>query len=363
VPEAYSQPYREAGLSEKLSAYYGMIRNLDENLGRLLDRVDQLGLGQNTAVIFLSDRGTSAGDERSGSHARRAPCFIRWPARLKGGRDIPQIAAHIDLLPTVLDFCDVPYPREIELDGKSLVPLLVGVEDWYRRTLILQSHQAQKPIKWRQSYVVSDRYSLVDGTALFDAEKDPFQRYNVAGRHREVYDRLRADYEHWWQEVSEQFDQPCRIPIGVAEANPTTLTCYDWHASQVPWHQRHVAKRVAVNGSWAVEVTRPGRYRFTLRDRPAGVKAPLAASAARVQIGDRKADTRVASGATSAAVALDLPAGNAMLKTVLLDRTGPTRGAYYVDVAYLGPSQKKPEPTTTPSPQHRDPARPPSAYD
>lgn len=358
VPEEYRQRYLSAGVEGALANFYGMIHNFDENLGRLLDRVDQLGLGENTVVIFLTDNGTSGsgfnvnmrgrkGSQYDGGH--RVPCFIRWPARLKGGRDIDHITAHIDLLPTILDFCNVPYPREIEPDGKSLIPLLVGVEDWYQRTLFVQSHRMENPIKWRQSAVMTDQYRLVDGTQLFDMEADPQQRYNIAGRKPEIYKEMRQAYELWWKDVSKRFDEYCRIPLGAAEANPTRLTCHDWHGSRVPWHQSHISRRLPANGKWAVTVARPGRYRFTLRERPAVAKFPLPAEAARVQVAGQAAAVRVPEGATAVPVELDLPEGHAMLETTFIEDGRPQRGAYFVEVEYLGPAVEKPATPDRPS--------------
>jgi len=232
----------------------------------------------------------------------------------------------------------VPYPRDIELDGKSLVPLMVGVEDWYQRTLFVQSHRMENPIKWRKSAVMTDRYRLIDGGQLFDMENDPQQRYNIAGRQPEVYKELRQAYEHWWKDVSDRFDEYCRIPLGALEANPTELTCHDWHGQTVPWHQQHIVKRTPANGAWAVTIARPGRYRFTLRERPAVVKFPLVAEAARLEIAGKAAAVRVPEGATAVPVELNLPAGDAMLKTLLIENGRPARGAYFVEVEHLGPA-------------------------
>jgi len=374
VPEEYAEIYRRAGVKGQLANFYGMIHNFDENLGRLLDRVDQLGLGNNTVIIFLTDNGTSGGGFNHAMRGRkgspydgghRVPCFIRWPARLRGGRDVEHITAHVDLLPTILDFCRVPHPREIEIDGKSLIPLLVNLENWYQRKLFVQSHRVDKPIKWRNSAVMNERYRLVDGTQLFDIEEDPGQRFNIAGRKPNVYAEMREAYEHWWDDVSKRFDEYVRIPLGAPEANPTTLNCHDWHGAVVPWHQQHIAKRVVANGEWAVEVVRPGRYRFTLRERPAVAGFPLKAQWARVEVAGESASARVTEGATGVPLELQLPSGDAMVKTILVEGGQPRRGAYFVEVEYLGPPRESGEAVTpkprAPNTPSKRPAR--SAYD
>ncbi len=378
VPPQYAEPYLEAGVPRELAQYYGMIANFDENLGRLLQRLDELHIADNTVVVFLIDNGTSGragdvvlrggkGSPYDGGH--RVPCFIRFPRRLKGGRDIPQIAAHIDLFPTLLDLCDLRYPKNVRFDGTSLVPLLVGLEDWFRRTLFVQAHGPGPPQPWRNSAVMTDQYRLVNGTELYDIVEDPGQQRNIGPENPEVRDRLRFEYEEWYKDVSERFDEMNPIALGAPQANPTVLTGHDWHGPAVPWHQSHVRQRVAANGYWAVAVVRAGRYRLTLRERPAAAKFAIPATSARVQVGERAGAVRIPPGATGVPVELDLPAGRTRLQTWLFDPDGTHRGAYFVEVAYLGPPVEAPDAATKPSPQPADQPdakrRPPSrsAYD
>lgn len=379
VAPRYAEPYLAAGVPGELALYYGMIANFDENFARLMGRLEQLGLNDDTVIVFLTDNGTSGrafgvtmrgakGSPYDGGH--RVPCFIRYPRRLKGGRDIPQIAAHIDLFPTLLDLCGVRYPKEVQFDGTSLVPLLVGVEDWFRRTLFVQTHGVGPPQPWRHSAVMTDQYRLVNGSELFDIVDDPGQLINIAPGNREVRDQLRFEYEECYNDVSKQFDEMCHIAVGAPPQDPTTLTCHDWHGPLVPWHQGHIAQRAVANGFWAIEVVRPGRYRITLRERPAAAKFVLPAASARVQVGERITTVRVPPGSVSVPVELDLTAGKTRLQTWLFEPDGTQRGAYFVDVAYLGaPSESsgapKPAPEAPPADAEgpkRRPSPPRSAY-
>ena len=109
-------PLVEAGRSSSPTSHdetarvYGMIANIDDNLGRLFQRMEQTGLASNTLVIFLTDNGPQQVRYVSGLRGRkgtvydggiRVPCFLRWPGVLKPGEQIDRIAAHIDLTPTV----------------------------------------------------------------------------------------------------------------------------------------------------------------------------------------------------------------------------------------------------------------------
>ncbi|NQU26175.1 MAG: arylsulfatase [Candidatus Nealsonbacteria bacterium] len=376
VAEKYSAPYEKAGASKALAAFYGMITNFDENMARLLSRLDELKLADNTIFIFMTDNGTSGrgfnvemrgrkGSAYDGGH--RVPCFIRWPAKLTGDFDVAQLTAHVDLLPTLLELCEVPKPKELKLDGKSLLPLLVKVEDWATRTLFVQSHRIENPQPWRQSavmaeryrvvvrpgeYGVRDEYRLVDGRELFDVKKDPEQLLNKAPDNPKLVAALRFEYEEWYKDVSKRFGETSDIVIGSPKQNPTVLNSFDWHSpdSLRAWHQRQIVGRPLANGFWAVEVEQPGRYRITLRERPAAAKYPLKPIAARIKIGNLLRTGAVKSGATAAAFEVELPRGSTRLQTWLAEPGGVLRGAYYTEVEYLGPvkplkddpAQKKP---------------------
>ena len=372
VAEKYSGPYRQAGAAAPLAQFYGIIANLDENLARLLARLDQLGLAENTIVIFMTDNGTSGGGFNAGMRGRkgsayegghRVPCFIRWPARLKGGIDVPQLTAHIDLLPTLLELCDVRKPPEVKFDGKSLLPLLLGVEDWAPRTLFVQSHRIEHPQPWRQSAVMTRQYRLVNGRELYDVEKDPEQVFNIGPENPEIVDKLRFLYEEWYKDVSARFGEYCPIVLGSPRQNPTVLTCHDWHESgaEQVWDQRQLAGRPKANGFWAVEVERAGRYRFTLRERPVVAKHPLPAGVARLKIGQLVLNKAIEPGATGVTFEVDLKPGETRLETWLAETGGEVRGAFFVEVEYLGPplqqdGKRGPQegaapPSTRPKPQ------------
>jgi len=344
VPETYVRPYLERGVPKELALFYGMITNFDENLGRLLKRIDDLGLAQDTIVVFLTDNGSAGGGYNTqmrgvkgsayeGGH--RVPCFLHWPKRLKKPFDARQLAAHFDLLPTLLDLCNLPQPEGAKFDGASLVPLLAGAEDWAPRTLFVQSHRIENPMPWRQSAVMTEQYRLINGRELYDIQKDPSQTLNIGSQDPKVVDKLRFAYEEWYKDVSQRFGEYCHLVLGSPKQNPTTLTSIDWHGTDVPWNQTMVAARIKANGFWAVEFERPGRYGFALREQPAAARHPLRATVARLKVGEQLLTQAVQPGAAYAVFQATLPAGKTQLQTWLFDPSGEMRGAYYVDVKYL----------------------------
>ena len=150
VKERYADLYRAQGVGDTMARFLGMITNIDDNMALLLARLEELGLDDNTILIFMTDNGSAEGaanwrgepatwngytagmrggkgSEYDGGH--RVPFFLRWPAgNLSGGMDFDLLSAHIDVLPTLADLCSLDLPRNVNLDGKSLVPVLYGGE-------------------------------------------------------------------------------------------------------------------------------------------------------------------------------------------------------------------------------------------
>lgn len=359
VAEDYSRYYREAGVAPTMANFYGMIENLDENIGRLRDLLGELGLEQNTIFIFMTDNGTAEGagprrnetaswdgfnagmrgqkgSQYDGGH--RVPFFIHWPAGgLAGGREVDRLTAHFDVLPTLADLCGIEVPARVALDGSSLAPLLRGTAvDWPERTLFAHVQRQEIPPKWVRSTAMTDRWRLVDGKELYDMPEDPGQRHDVASAHPEVVARLRAAFEAWWATLEPSFDHYGYLVLGAEAADPVDLTCHDWHSNQVPWHQGMIRAAPWANGDWVVLVTRPGRYEFTLRQQPREAAFPIQASRARVKLDDVEAETAIPEGAASVRLTLDLRAGPGRLQTWFTDgASGRSRGAFFVSVRRL----------------------------
>ncbi len=276
VPENFEALYKDDP-NVPNAAFYGMITNIDENVGALMKFLDNQELTANTLVIFMTDNGSSAalkgeigfnagmrglkGSPYDGGH--RVPCFVRWPAGgIDGGRDVDQLAAHLDLLPTLIDLCGLGAPEGLAFDGTSLAGLLNGTLQDIRenRTLIVESQRIEFPEKGRQCAVMTDRWRLVNRRELFDIEADPGQETDVASSHPEVVAELLQAYETWWNDLSRTHDQYARIAFGSPAENPVRLTCHDWHESAPPWHQGMIKNGRIANGFWAVEVAEPGRF-------------------------------------------------------------------------------------------------------
>ena len=350
VADKYSKPYRDKGVKDSQANFYGMITNIDENMGRLMRRLKELGLEENTILIFMTDNGTSGsyvgrmrgkkGSEYEGGH--RVPFFIRWSGGgLKRPCDIAMLSAHIDVLPTLIDLCGLNKTHGVMFDGASLAPLLKGeASDWPDRTLLVHSQRIEYPEKWRKSAVMTQRWRLINGKELYDIQADPAQENDIADANPKVVEELRQSYEQWWADLSQDFDKYCEIVIGSDKQNPTRLMSHDWHTPKVPWHQRAVSNGMQANGFWAVEIERDGMYEFELRRWPKEVDAPINkaidggkainAKQARLKIADEDLIRPVPADAHYVTFRLRLKAGKTRLQSWLTDDDGISRGAYYV---------------------------------
>lgn len=353
VPEKYSRMYEGKGVN---AGFYGMITNIDENMGRLMKRLDELGLADNTILIFMTDNGSSEprynaamrgnkGDAYDGGH--RVPFFIRWPeAGIGGGKDVERLTAHIDVLPTLIELCGLARPSGVQFDGKSIVSLLKGkTRSWPERTIITDSQRIEHPKKWRKSAVMTDRRRLVNGKELYDIKADPGQKNDVSSKYPDVVEKLRSDYESWWTDTSRRFGEYCAIVLGSAHENPTMLSSHDWHADG-PWNQEQIRRGLRKNSFWAVEVACDGEYEISLRRWPVEANAAITAAAdggkaiavkkARLKIADFDQTKDVSAGDKAVTFRMRLKTGKARLQSWFIEADDRSRGAYYVYVKRLG---------------------------
>jgi len=350
VADKYSKPYRDKGVKDNQANFYGMITNIDENMGRLMRRLKELDLEQNTILIFMTDNGTSGGfaggmrgkkgSEYEGGH--RVPFFVRWPAGgLKSPGDVDRLSAHVDVLPTLIDLCSLKRPAGVKFDGASLAPLFKNEAGrWPERTLLVHSQRIEHPEKWRKSAVMTRRWRLINGKELYDVQADPVQKNDIADANPKVVEELRRSYEQWWADLSRDFDKYCEIVIGSDKQNPTRLMSHDCHCPNPAWSQSAVRSGSQANGFWAVEIERDGTYEFELRRWPKEADAPIneaiaggkaiTATEARLKVADKDLTRPVPSDAHCVTFQVELEAGSTRLQTWLTDDNGTSRGAYYV---------------------------------
>ena len=359
-PDKFSQPYLDQGVEKTMSAFYGMIASIDENVGKLCKKLTEWDLDRDTILIFMSDNGTARGmlkpaalekgyawtgfnggfsgtksSNQEGGH--RIPFFVRWPAgKIGGGKENATLTSHFDLLPSFIDMCELKMPREVKFDGQSLKELWLtpdGETDLTNRTLVVHSQRVETPVKWKRCSVMKQNWRLINGKYLYDLETDRAQKKDISKQHPKIVAELRSSYDAWWDSVSEKFSQYVRIPLGSQAEPDVLLTCHDWHATEgeVPWNQGKIRSDLSSNGFWAVDVMQPGKYEITLRVRPTGVKYKFKSGKARIKVGEQEQQVSIEEGQDAITMSIDLPAGPALLQTWISEGK-KVRGAYYVDV-------------------------------
>jgi arylsulfatase A-like enzyme len=254
-PDEYSALY-EGKCNENTQNFFGMIANIDHNLGRLMKHLDELSLTDNTLVIFMNDNGATNGTDVWNAGMRgtkgttwrggvRAMSFWRLPGKFKPG-NVDDLTAHIDLYPTLLELAGAKVSPKLTdtLDGISLVPLLNGrsgrnkYNDRYVFTHRARWNSTADPHKYTTAAVRWKKYNMVTFHAecglgrcqsckkmrnrtswkysqkemkkhfrftkdweLYDLSKDPGQNENIAAGNRQIMDEMKAAYDRWWDEV------------------------------------------------------------------------------------------------------------------------------------------------------------------
>ncbi len=293
---------------------YAQVQNLDTNIGRMMKKIDELGLAQNTILVYASDqgmndRGAPHGDNRKGlgyDPAHHVPFMIRLPGATP--KVVPRLAGMIDFFPTILDLCGIKRPDNA--DGISLKPLLLEKKGYPEdRTLIIQCPRSRQANKWKNSAVKTDRWRLVNGEKLYDVTIDPRQNTDVAGKNPNVVDKLRQAYEAYWADLPDQATTLSRQLLGQPDCEEqVVLNGMDWYRGRSPWNNG--AYKRPSSGAWAVTVSEKGLYQFECRFFPRAADKPVGASGAEIKIGDHTAGTDLSEGDKKATFELTLEAGD-----------------------------------------------------
>ncbi len=208
----------------KTRSALAMVENIDWNVGRVLAKLDELGLDDETIILYFSDNGPNSWRWNGGMKGRkgsidegglRSPLVLRWNGHIEPGTTISEVAGAIDLLPTLADLAGIQVAGTKPLDGRSLVPLLMDQEiEWEDRLLYsLRLQRGQKRVSVR-----NQRFRLDSEGQLFDIETDPGQREDVAAEHPDEAVALRDAAAAWMEEIGPSVgpdDRP--FPVGHAE--------------------------------------------------------------------------------------------------------------------------------------------------
>lgn len=324
VPDEYWRRFKDETVNQRATlpdqenldhtrCALAMLENQDANIGRVLRRLEDLGLARNTLVVWFSDNGPNSWRWNGGLKGRKAgtdegsvrsPLFLRWPGRLPAGGRVTEIAGAIDLLPTLTALAGVRRVGDRPLDGRDLSPLLSGTAtDWPERLLFAH---------WAGRVSVRTPRHRFDATGhLYDLVADPGQRRNIALADPGLARRLEEAVSAWRFEMfggapgaetgGGNAVDPRPFPVGYREFPITMLPARDGEPRGgvrrsagapnssyfVNW--TNTADRLV----WNIEVRTTGDYEVTL-----DYTCPLADAGSRIELafGDARLAGRVEPG-------------------------------------------------------------------
>jgi len=271
APEEEIRPFRESGrFNRAVSILYAMIHRMDTGIARVLETLRQAGIEDNTILIFTSDNGPQFGGEgedrldRFNCHFNgskgsvyeggiRVPLMVRWPDGIKNKQTIHTMVHFCDLFPTLLAMAGIKCPKELDIDGQNILPLLRGEKldtitkrfwQWNRYTPKISYNAAMRNGPWKlvrpavdaiievpdihwlevsmynpdyfiQNGIITDPEPFVEAPApppqeLYNIETDPLEQYNLAHQHPDIVHQMASELETWFEKVeTERRTIPC----------------------------------------------------------------------------------------------------------------------------------------------------------
>jgi arylsulfatase A-like enzyme len=267
--------------------FFATITHFDRNLGRLRKLLKDSGLEDNTIILFLTDNGTSGGNQifnagmrgKKGSMydgGHRVPLFMYWPeGDFNKGQTIDDFTAHIDLLPTLINLCDLSPPQKghLKFDGENLTALLKGTQENLpdRHLIMHQQNTKEIPVKGMNSLVATKQWRLINGKNLYDIKSDPGQTNNLADDHPQIVKKLNQKYDQHWDDLAMAKNPYPRPIVGSGYDQETVLVPDAWIRDEEKfnsWDQDHIVKGIEVSGFWPVHIALSGNYRFEISRWP-----------------------------------------------------------------------------------------------
>ncbi len=288
VPDEYFDKY--AGLTadnprdrDILASIYAMVENVDYNISRILEKLEQLNLAENTIVVFMSDNGPTAVKRYNGNMRGvkaqvyeggiRVPCYIGWKGKIDH-RIIDEPTANIDIMPTLLSLCGISdYRTAFPVDGVDLKALIEGKTDRLPDRMIF-THRLAKTLEPYVGSVRTRDYRLSvykDSAVLFNIKNDPGENKNLYDRENQKAKALQEAYLNWYEDASKNVKLNPSVPVGYDKAKivriPTPegqmhgqLKCYGLPNGNWVNHFQTAADYI----TFELDAVRPGNYEIAI---------------------------------------------------------------------------------------------------
>lgn len=376
VPENYYDLYKEQEIPEVQKRFYGMISNIDDNFSKLLTKLNEWGLTDNTIVIFTTDNGTARGYQVDRQHGQvfgfnagmrgtkgseydgghRVPLMIRWPkGGLSGGKKLDGLTAHVDMLPTLATLTGQSFTPAKTMDGTDISGYLLDKTEVPARMLVTDTQRVPWPKKGKNSCVMENDWRLIKGRELYNISDDPGQETDLADQFPERVQRMNDFYDSWWADVIAETKLSA---IALGQAPLEVLTCHDARTTDQipPWNQRMIRQgKPMIPAKFIVKFVAAGKYKFSLRRWPAESGLALGAaptdavaatpftdgridgqamafSKAYLKIGDQEYTSELENTAGAAVIEAEVPVGETELLAYFDLEDGTQSNAFYVYV-------------------------------
>ena len=378
VPKEYYDMYEnENDLLESQKRFYGMITNIDDNFGRLHQQVENLGILDNTIIIFTTDNGTSNGykysrkekkwlgfnagmrgtktSEYDGGH--RVPFIIKWKnGKLFGGQNYSGLSAHVDMLPSLLSLAKIPFSSRKKIDGTDLSKYILNQKE-ADRMLVTDTQRNLWPEKGKQSCVMYGNWRLVNGNELYNIEDDPGQKNNIINENQDLSKKMQRFYDDWWEDASKEFQYSY---IDIMPNISNTVTAHDVQVSSITaWDQSVIRRGDPYElGKFYVDFKKSGEYKLTLRRWPkeSGLKLKdsindyvpatknwdqqlngksMKISSAFIKIGDEEYKLKISDELDNASINININAGKTTIEPGFILESGQNSVAFYTDIDFL----------------------------
>jgi len=308
--ENNNRPFPQMSEKDKEDArrVYAMVTNIDDNIGRILRKLQDLNIAENTVVIFMTDNGPQQRRYNDGMRGLkstvyrggvRVPFWLRYPALKIVNLEIDANAANIDVLPTLADICNVKVPAGRKIDGVSLITYIKGIKEEESRSLFYYWTR-HSPELYNNIALQKGRYKLVGNTEynspankfeLYDLEKDPYEQKNIVKDDPERAEEMKKELDLIFMElaVSENLAERPRIEIGSLHENPVILNRNDADGQWGIWEQEEIF------GFWRVLINE-GRYNIRFKfiePVPSGGKMMVETGTFISQMKNDKSDTDI----------------------------------------------------------------------
>ena len=270
MPPQFKRNKPGKGINHARSAL-AMCENVDHNVGRVLAKLDQLKLAENTIVVYFCDNGPNGNRYNAGLKGRkgstdeggvRSPLFVRWPQKIEPGTKVKLVTGAIDLFPTLTSLCGIEANPNKPFDGISFAPELKGAK-------VKRSPRNYFSYWNNKLSVRSQRYRLDNKNVLFDLAVDRGQTTPVKDR-PEIKQELVAAAENWKKSVLSELDRaPRRFTVGHPGLAKTQMPARDATATgkikrsnrfpNCSYFMNWVDSRDTI--SWPVEVVKGGKFK------------------------------------------------------------------------------------------------------